>query len=129
MTRVLSRWGWGSAPELPRPTWITAVPSRTHPVLLASLLDRLSALGRLPIIDALVRDEETPSQAEAANPAQAGGWALRGLRLDPSASPPPGAPLVIDDVFRTGWTSMVAGVLLAEAGADQAYPLALLRAR
>lgn len=129
LIRLLSRWGWGSTPDLPRPTWIAPVPSRSHPVLLASILDRLASVGRLPVIDALVRAQDTPPQSEAANPGQAGGWALLALRLDPDVQVPTGPPLLIDDVFRTGWTSMVAGVLLAEAGADQAYPLALLRAR
>jgi ATP-dependent DNA helicase RecQ len=129
LIEVLKAWRWGSEPDLPRPTWICPVPSRTHPLLVASLAERLGTVGRLPVIHALARAGETPPQDSAATPSQAATWAAAGLTVVPDVAFPPGSPLVVDDVSRSGWTAMLASVLLAEAGADPAYPLVLLRAR
>ncbi|MBE7186900.1 DEAD/DEAH box helicase, partial [Jatrophihabitans endophyticus] len=46
---TLSRWGWPAG----RPTWVTWVPSRAHPTLLADLARRLASLGRMAVAEPL----------------------------------------------------------------------------
>jgi ATP-dependent DNA helicase RecQ len=119
---ALKRWPWGQ-----RPTWITTVPSRRHPGLLADLATRLAADGKLELVDALVRvTPDAPRQAEMANSStQAanviGAFELTGVAL------PRGPGLLLDDTVRSGWTLTVAAELLRGAGAEAVLPFVLAR--
>jgi ATP-dependent DNA helicase RecQ len=118
LVRVLSRWGWPAG----RPSWVSWVPSRTHPRLLADLAERLAALGRMTV--------ETPLQAsgpgyqrDAATSVESARSALSRLSLAGAVRPEP--VLLLDDVTRSGFTLTTAAVLLREAGAGPVYPLVL----
>ena len=58
MAGVLKRWDWDV-----RPTWICPVPSRRRGALITQLAERLGALGKLPVHQAVVLD-----------PNHVGGW-------------------------------------------------------
>ncbi|MGI8678873.1 MAG: RecQ family ATP-dependent DNA helicase [Jatrophihabitans sp.] len=118
LVTTLSRWGWPAG----RPTWVTWVPSRTRPTLLADLAARLAQLGRMQI--------ETPllavgpgCQRDAGTNLESATCALRRLSVDGPV--PPGPVLLLDDTTRSGFTLTVAAALLRESGAGPVYPLVL----
>jgi ATP-dependent DNA helicase RecQ len=124
VVRTLAAWRWES-----RPTAVVTVPSRARPRLVASLGERIAAIGRLPLLGALERVAGGPSAGVTHNSAHrlAGLW--------DAFTPPDGLPaalsrldgpvLLVDDLIRTGWTMTVAARLLREAGARAVLPLAL----
>jgi ATP-dependent DNA helicase RecQ len=115
---VLGRWGWPAG----RPTWVTWVPSRTHPVLLADLAERVAALGRMATATPL-RAEGPGFQRDAGTSVESARGALQRLAIDGEV---PGGPvLLLDDLTRSGFTLTVAAALLREAGAGPVYPLVL----
>jgi len=124
MVRVLSRWrpSWTD-----RPTWITTVPSRRRPGLVADLARRIGGIGKLPVHPALDRAKDTPAQARMDNSARQAANAIAGLRVADGLTPPPGPVLLVDDLVQSGWTLTVAAALLREAGSGPVYPLALWR--
>jgi ATP-dependent DNA helicase RecQ len=116
---VLSRWGWPAG----RPTWVTWVPSRTRPTLLADLAGRLAAVGRLELVPAALAADGPGRQRDAETNRDAAARALQ--RLTVPGPVPPGPVLLLDDTTRSGFTLTVAAALLREAGAGPVYPLVL----
>jgi ATP-dependent DNA helicase RecQ len=118
LVQILRRWGWPAG----RPTWVTWVPSRSRPRLLADLADRLAAVGRLDSVTALTA--RGPGwQAEAGTTAESARQAL--ARLAVTERTPAGPVLLLDDLTRSGFTLTVAAALLREAGSGPVYPLVL----
>jgi ATP-dependent DNA helicase RecQ len=118
LVRLLGRWGWPAG----RPAWITIVPSRTRPRLLADLAERLGAVGRMPVV-AAIEANGPGHQADAATNAESAARAL--ARLSVPGPVPDGPVLLLDDTARSGFTLTVAAALLREAGAGPVYPLIL----
>jgi ATP-dependent DNA helicase RecQ len=116
---VLARWGWRE-----RPVAIVPVPSRTHPRLLADVCAELGRLGRLPVIPAVRRVADTPSQAQMGNAAHLAGNALAAYAVD-VGDLPPGPVLLVDVRSASGWTLTALSALLREAGAGPVLPLVL----
>ncbi|WP_375503247.1 RecQ family ATP-dependent DNA helicase [uncultured Jatrophihabitans sp.] len=121
LVSTLSRWGWPAG----RPTWVTWVPSRTHPTLLADAAARLAALGRMPVATPL-RADGGGFQRDAGTNVESAIGALRRLSVDGDI--PQGPVLLLDDTTRSGFTLTVAAVLLREAGAGPVYPLVFQKA-
>jgi ATP-dependent DNA helicase RecQ len=98
---VLQRWEWPA-----RPTAIVAVPSRTHPRLLADLVERIGSLGRLPAVPAVVRTADRPAQATMSNSAHLATNALAAYGIDEHAAAelPRGPVLLVDVTTDSGWT-------------------------
>ncbi|HEV7204963.1 MAG TPA: DEAD/DEAH box helicase [Jatrophihabitans sp.] len=118
LVATLSRWGWPAG----RPTWVTSVPSRGRPRLLADAAERLAALGRMEVASPLAADgpgfqRDAGTNLESANRALG--------RLSVTGPVPPGPVLLLDDTARSGFTLTVAAALLREAGAGPVYPLVL----
>ncbi len=116
---VLTRWRtqWPA-----RPTVVVPVPSARRPRLVRGVAEQVAAVGRLPLRDLL--EVTGPAPDEGLSPA-ARARALAG-RFRLAAPVPPGAVvLLVDDVWRTGWTMTVAGALLRESGAAAVLPFAL----
>jgi ATP-dependent DNA helicase RecQ len=119
IVQVLAGWGWET-----RPTGIVALPSRSRPLLVAGLAERLAAVGRLPLLGTLqrVRDGGRPGGANSAQ---------RLLAVHAAFAVPPdlvldGSPLLlVDDLIDTGWTMTEAARLLREGGAGHVLPLVL----
>ncbi len=116
---VLAGWQWQT-----RPTAVLGLDSATHPVLIASLTDRLAELGRLTRLDTL-RYAPNRRATAAANSAYRVA-ALQGCWLPPAELPADIGPvLLVDDVTDTGWTLTMAARLVRAAGAPQVLPFAL----
>jgi len=124
LTAVLARWPWPT-----RPTWVTWVPSRRRPALVAGVAARVAGLGRLELRDVVERVEETPPQSERANALHAAANVVTAFRVRADADRPvPAGPcLLVDDTLTSGWTVTVVGARLRAAGAEAVLPLVLHR--
>jgi len=124
VVKVLAAWDWSQ-----RPAGIVTMPSRTRPVLIASLGQRIAQLGRLPYLGSLGYTSPDGPGPRRHNSAQR----LRSLwqvltvpdDLREALSQSDGPLLLIDDRIETGWTMTVAARQLREAGAPAVLPLAL----
>jgi len=121
---VLAAWGWNQ-----RPVGVVTLPSRTRPVLITSLGQRIAQVGRLPYLGSLGYASPDGPGPRRHNSAQR----LRSLwhalsvpdELRVSLRQLTGPLLLIDDRIETGWTITVAAKYLREAGAPAVLPLAL----
>jgi ATP-dependent DNA helicase RecQ len=116
----------GKAPD-PRPTWVTCVPSRRSPQLVASLAARFAQRLDLPFRPVVAKTRETTPQAEMDNSSQqhdnvAGAFAVVG-------AVPDGPAYLVDDTVDSRWTMTVVAAALRDAGAGPVFPTALAQAR
>jgi ATP-dependent DNA helicase RecQ len=124
MVKVLAAWDWPA-----RPVSVVAMPSRSRPALVASLGERIAAIGRLEYLGSLgyaTPDGPGPRRHNSAQRLAAVWRALTvpaGLRAAVAATA--GPVLLVDDQVDTGWTMTVAAALLRDAGAPAVLPLAL----
>jgi len=118
---VLKRWGWDQ-----RPAWICPVPSRSHPLLIDSLADRIATIGKLPVVTTLTRVADgRPRQRTMSNSVNQAANVLGAFEV--SAELPAGPVLLVDDLSQSGWTLTVAAELLRDHGAGPVLPLVLWR--
>jgi ATP-dependent DNA helicase RecQ len=130
VVKVLAAWDWAE-----RPAAVVALPSRSRPELVASLADRIAAIGRLPQAGAL---DYTGGRGAGPDDGQPGAQHNSAQRLrvvwQELALPEPvakaavaagGPVLLVDDRIETGWTMTVAAKLLRDAGVPAVLPLAL----
>jgi ATP-dependent DNA helicase RecQ len=122
--RVLAEWGWAE-----RPVGVVAMPSRTHPLLVASVATELSRVGRLPNLGALSLVGSGPSGESGGNSAYrlASVWGAFevGAELAANLAEATGPVLLVDDLGDSRWTLTVAGRLLRRAGAPGVLPFTL----
>jgi ATP-dependent DNA helicase RecQ len=119
MVAVLTRWrqSWNA-----RPVAVVPMPSRRHPVLVRDLAERIAAIGKLELVDALTVSGPRPPVDVPSGPRVEA--LLASLAVAPGLqSLPDGPVLLVDDTYRTGWTMTVAAALLREAGAREVMPL------
>lgn len=115
---VLAHWQWDS-----RPVAVMGLDSIAHPVLIRSVVDGLSQLGRL-------RNLGTLGYGPGRRAVTAANSAFRVAALTDSWSVPlldgvDGPVLLIDDVTDTGWTLTMAARVLRGAGVGEVLPFAL----
>ncbi|MFJ1968957.1 RecQ family ATP-dependent DNA helicase [Streptomyces sp. NPDC087903] len=134
---VLSDWatapgGWASrTPDaLARPAGVVTMPSRTRPQLIESLGNRISSVGRLPLLGSLAyTDQADALSVPRSNSAQRLRALSGALVVPPSLQEAlhaaDGPVLLVDDLTETGWTLAVAGRLLLQSGAQGVLPLVL----
>jgi ATP-dependent DNA helicase RecQ len=113
------------APQ-PAPSWVTCVPSRTRPQLVADFAQRLAGALGLAFHPVLAKTEQRPEQRAMANsPQQArnidGSLALTVDEL------PDGPVLLVDDRVDSRWTLTIAAWLLLRAGSGPVWPLTLAK--
>ena len=125
MVKVLAAWDWAR-----RPASVVTLPSRTRPVLVASLGQRIADIGRLAYLGSLGYATPDGPGPRRHNSAQRLASLWRALAVPPNCAPrsrPPadGPVLLVDDQIDTGWTMTVAAALLRDAGASAVLPLAL----
>jgi ATP-dependent DNA helicase RecQ len=116
--KVLGQWGWDE-----RPVAVVSVPSRTHPLLIASIAEGLASAGRLPNLGALIFENGGPTGGAGGNSA----YRLAGV-IDRFAAPTlegDGPVLLVDDLVDSRWTLTVAARALRRAGAGSVLPFAL----
>ena len=123
IVELLARWArvWPA-----RPTTVVAMPSRTHPLLIGSLARHIAAVGRLELVDTLEWHGPRPVSGVGSGQRVAAVTASLGPASS-AASVPAGPILLVDDVYRSGWTMTVAAAMLEELGASAVYPLVLHR--
>ena len=120
VVKVLAGWGWEQ-----RPTAVVAVPSRSRPLLVRSLAERLAELGRMTLLGELERVRAEPPGTGRNNSAQRL-TAVHGAFVVPAGTSLDGSPvLLVDDRTDTGWTLTECARVLREAGAGPVLPLVL----
>ena len=121
--QVLAAWSWEQ-----RPVGVVALGSRTRPVLVRSLAQRIASVGRLPLLGEVATNPST-SPRRVTNSAQrvAALWDQFHVpdELASTVSSAGGPVLLMDDSVDTGWTLAIAGRLLRRAGAPAVLPFAL----
>ncbi len=124
VVKVLASWDWSS-----RPTSVVTLPSRTRPVLVESLGQRIAEIGRLSYLGSLGYATPDGPGPRRHNSAQRLASLWRALVVPESlrdALAGAGGPvLLVDDQIDSGWTMTVAAALLRDAGASGVLPLAL----
>jgi len=122
--RALRDWPW----EV-RPTGVVAMPSRSHPELVASLAAELARIGRLTPLGALGRDgggsRGDGSTNSAYRLAELWDTFTVGPELEQALAGHTGPVLLVDDLIDSRWTMTVAGRQLRRAGAAAVLPFAL----
>jgi ATP-dependent DNA helicase RecQ len=123
LVTVLAAWDWED-----RPAAVATLPSRTRPLLIESLGQRIAGIGRLPYLGGLAYANGGPGPRRH-NSAQRlqSLWDAFGVpeALAAALAGLDGPVLLIDDRIETGWTITVAAKLLREAGAPGVLPLVL----
>jgi len=126
VVKVLASWDWAQ-----RPASVVTMPSRSRPLLVDSLGQRIAAIGRLAYLGGLGYATDDGPGARRHNSAQrlASLWHAivvpDDLRDALRAAASDGPVLLVDDQIDTGWTMTVAAALLRDAGAPAILPLAL----
>ena len=103
--------------------WITTVPSARLDGVLPDLAARVAAELGIEHLELIARTGDRPPQREMANAFQQAAN-VRGA-FEVTASPPPGAGVLLDDRRLSGWTIAMVGGQLRRAGAEAVVPLAL----
>jgi ATP-dependent DNA helicase RecQ len=122
---VLRTWGWEH-----RPVAVVAIPSRSRPVLLSTLGERLAGIGRLQWLGPLEFARGSGAGASRTNSAQRvralhGALAVSAEQAEAIRRLDDPVVLLVDDVADTGWTMALAGRELRLAGVAEVLPFAL----
>ena len=124
VVKVLAAWDWAR-----RPVSVVTMPSRSRPVLIGSLGQRIAEIGRLTYLGALGYATPEGPGPRRHNSAQrlASLWHAIVVpdELRDALKASDGPVLLVDDRIDTGWTMTVASALLRDAGAPAVLPLAL----
>ncbi len=126
VVKVLAAWDW-----VQRPVSVVAMPSRSRPLLVDSLGQRIADIGRLAYLGALGYATPDGPGPRRHNSAQRLASLWRSLAVPDElrdalkASAPDGPVLLVDDQIDTGWTMTVAAAQLRDAGAPAVLPLVL----
>jgi ATP-dependent DNA helicase RecQ len=125
VVKVLAAWDWSS-----RPASVVTLPSRTRPVLVESLGQRIADIGRLSYLGSLGYATPEGPGPRRHNSAQRLASLWRALVVpdelrDALAAAGDGPVLLVDDQIDSGWTMTVAAALLRDAGASGVLPLVL----
>jgi ATP-dependent DNA helicase RecQ len=110
----------------PPVSYITTVPSASHPGVLEDLARRLSQTLGIPYIPLLERTVDRPPQREMSNAALQAANVRGAFRV--GGEPPPESCLLLDDQRLSGWTIAMTGGQLLQRGAGAVFPLALATA-
>ena len=116
---MIQRW----QPQ-PFPTWVTCIPSLTHPELVPNFAQRLAKKLGLPFVPCIIKIRQTSLQKDMTNSYQQAhnldgafkvyNW--EGIR---------GNVFLVDDIVDSRWTFTVVAALLRNAGSGKVFPLAL----
>ena len=121
---VLAEWGWAE-----RPVGVVGMPSRRHPMLVASLAAGLAEVGRLPLLGTLSLAHGGPEGEPGGNSAfrLASVWdrLVVGPELATALAEGSGPVLLVDDLVDSRWTMTVAARALRLAGVRAVLPFAL----
>ncbi len=120
-TLIRDRW----QPD-PFPQWLTCVPSKRKPLLVADFARRLAALLGIPFLPVIDKARETEPQKRMENSAQQVRNLLKAFSVERDIL---AAPLIlVDDVIDSGWTITMIATLLRMNNSGPVFPFALARA-
>jgi ATP-dependent DNA helicase RecQ len=105
--------------------WVTNVPSRRQPRLVADVAERLAARLGLTYAEVVRCAADAPEQRTMRNSYQQLANVAATFIVQPLVEQ--GPFLLVDDFVDSGWTMTVIGYLLREAGAAAVYPFALAK--
>jgi ATP-dependent DNA helicase RecQ len=108
----------------PFPTWVTCVPSLTHPELVPSFSERLARKLNVPFIACVRKTSQNRPQKEMKNSSQQA-RNLDGVFEVSSWAGMAGSVFLIDDMVDSRWTFTVVSALLRQSGNGKVFPLAL----
>ena len=116
---IVTRWK-----PVPRPEWVTCIPSTSHPDLVPDFAQRLADRLGIPFLPVIGKVRANAPQKDQENSTQQcrnldGVFALAG---DAAVGRP---VLLVDDVVDSGWTLTVAAALLRGCGSGPVFPMAL----
>ena len=115
---LIRRWQPDSMPE-----WVTFVPSRRQPALVAGFAARLASRLGLVFKEVVVKVRDSEPQKFMQNSQQQYRNVQNAFEI---GGPVPSGPvLLIDDMVDSRWTLTVVGASLREAGAGCVFPFAL----
>lgn len=132
----------------PAPEWVTAVPSRSRPTLVADFAKRLAGRLGVPFAVVIEKRRENQPQKNMRNSVQqlrnlldtfevvgrqpdglVQSLAWNAARFLGQEMPiPPGPVLLVDDMVDSGWTLTLLAVLLRQRGSGPVFPFALAKA-
>jgi ATP-dependent DNA helicase RecQ len=120
-TLILDHW----KPD-PLPQWLTCVPSRRRPLLVADFAQRLAQHLDIPFLPVIEKTRETEPQKQMENSAQQvrNLLAAFSVKRDILATP----VILVDDVIDSGWTITMIAALLRMNGSGPVFPFALAKA-
>jgi ATP-dependent DNA helicase RecQ len=121
VVEALAAWSRGADAWPARPTGIVFVASQGRPALVSSLAQRVSTVGRLPVLGSI---EVVAAAASGVNSAQRV-RALHDAMALPRLPAFDGPVLLIDDYVDSGWTMALAARALRLAGAPMVLPFTL----
>ncbi|WP_238007680.1 DEAD/DEAH box helicase [Dactylosporangium sp. AC04546] len=125
---TLAEWAKGDDRWAERPVGVVVIGSHSTPELVASLGERIAAVGRLPLLGT-VTSGAVADAASRTNSAQR----VRALHSAFAVSPAlaeavraaEGPLLLVDDMVDSGWTMAIVARQLVQAGARGVLPFAL----
>ena len=115
----------------PTPTWVTCVPSMTHPDLVPDFATRLAEALGLPFHEVVRKVAENQPQTAMQNSAQQvrNVWDAFEVRAGGTAAAVPDGPVVlVDDLAGSKWTLTVVARALRQAGSGPVHPFVLATA-
>jgi ATP-dependent DNA helicase RecQ len=128
VVEVLKAWSRGDDRWEQRPVAVVAVGSDRRPELVHSIAAHIAEVGRLPLLGTLDRTR-TPDTGHRGNSAQRVRALHDAFHLPPelaaALSEVDGPVLLVDDLVDSGWTMVLAGRALRQAGAPAVLPIAL----
>lgn len=108
----------------PQPSWLTCVPSLSHPELVSHFARRLAERLGIPFVPAVQKMEDNKQQKYMNNSFQQASN-LDGVFSVDGDTVHEGAAFLIDDMVDSRWTFTVIAALLRQAGCPAVFPLAL----
>jgi len=119
---IRARW----SPE-PAPTWVTCVPSESHPDLVPDFARRLADALGLRFEQVVRRVRPRRPQKEMENSGQQARNVLGAFAVEGEV--PAGPVLLVDDIADSLWTITIVVQALRDAGSGPVHPLVLARAQ
>jgi ATP-dependent DNA helicase RecQ len=120
-TLIRDRW----KPD-PSPEWLTCVPSRRDPLLVADFARQLSLRLGIPFLPVVEKTRETEPQKRMENSAQQVRNLLRAFSVERDILTAP--VILVDDVIDSGWTMTMIAALLRMNNSGPVFPFALAKA-
>jgi ATP-dependent DNA helicase RecQ len=115
---ILQRW----RPD-PLPEWVTCVPSRCRPELVADVAKRLATALGLPFLPVVTKKRDNEPQQQQQNRFRQCRNLDGAFGIDGAV--PGSAVLLVDDVVSSRWTMTVVAAILLQNGSGPVLPFAL----